>query len=165
MRLNLATFISFLLFVVLEAQADCPPSNDAILTMTAPLEAKFQEVCKQGIKPGGAADVAWVKKTIFPKYLTKAFIGKELPAGLNKDIDALMSKCHKNSYNYCSKVDRAAMSNCAKTQMGSLALKYGAQLPAYCPLLDKIVTDWPSKHEKGALALFSMYCKSKGKKC
>ncbi|KAF8155746.1 hypothetical protein B0H34DRAFT_798872 [Crassisporium funariophilum] len=164
MRFNLATFICFLFFVVLEAQADCLP-DDKVQRLAKPIKAKFAQACNQGIRPGGAADVAWVKKTIFPKYLTKAFIGKALPADFMKDVDSLMAKCFKDADNYCLKADQDAMVKCAQAQIGTFAVKYGQKLPEYCPLLDKIVTEWPSKHEKKALGLFPMFCRSKGKEC
>lgn len=103
------------------------------------------------------------------------------------DINKVINKCHKNTYNYCALQDRDAMGKCTKDQATSLAVrsflnlltisgkanfagaipqtKYALQIPGYCPYLDKIATDWPTKHEKGTFALFTNYCKTKGKKC
>ncbi|KAF8155749.1 hypothetical protein B0H34DRAFT_675887 [Crassisporium funariophilum] len=165
MRFFIATFLCFLLSVVLEAQADCPPSDDAIQTMTTPLGAKFQEVCKLGIKPGGAADVKWVKTVLLPYYLSKSFIGTALPKGIEKEIDNILMKCHKNSYNYCTEPDRVKVASCVKGIAGSLMLKYGSTAMSYCPVLDKIVGEWPSKHQAKAMKFMTAYCKTKGKTC
>lgn len=101
------------------------------------------DICGQGINPGGAADLAWVRNNIFPKYLVKAFLGKDLPGGMPypavtpeswavltllllgfmNDLNRLIDKCHKNTYNYCAHPDRDAMRRCAKDQAWSLAVR------------------------------------------
>ncbi|KAF8155745.1 hypothetical protein B0H34DRAFT_675884 [Crassisporium funariophilum] len=123
MRFFIATFLCFLFSVVLEAQADCPPSNDAIQKMAVPLQAKFEEVCKLGIKPGGDADLNWVYQNVISYYLSKAFIGKELPKGLVKDTDAILKKCYKPTYNFCIESDRAKLASCVKDLVGSLVVR------------------------------------------
>ncbi|KAF8155748.1 hypothetical protein B0H34DRAFT_675886 [Crassisporium funariophilum] len=165
MHFFIATFLCFLFSAVLEAQADCPPSNGAIQRMTIPLEAKFKEVCKQGIRPGGAADWEWLSRNVIPYYVSQAFIGKEWPKSLNKDIYSILTKCHKNNYNYCTELDRVKVASCVKGLVGSLLPKYALQVAAYCPVLDKIVGEWPSKHQAKALSFVTAYCATKGKKC
>lgn len=89
--------------------------------------------------------------------------------------------------NYCVKQDQNTVANqAAKGQAGkpivrfwnspasrraeivvTFRSKYAFQIPVYCPYLTKVVADWPTKHEKGALTLFTApaYCKTKGKIC
>lgn len=78
--------ICFLLIAVAikSATAECPPKEEDIKKVAQPMKAKFdKDVCGQGIKPGGAADVAFVKQKILPKYLSAAFIGKAPPVSLH----------------------------------------------------------------------------------
>ena len=39
------------------------------------------DICGQGIKPGGQADVDWVTKIIIAYYLNKKWLSKDLPTG------------------------------------------------------------------------------------
>jgi hypothetical protein len=95
------------------------------------------DVCGKGIEPGTAADITWVEETVLLKYLSKSFVGKALRvgecsvstpiacsdhrrAGLNSDVNDLIEKCHKNTYNYCLLEDQDAVLMCAKDQVGGL---------------------------------------------
>lgn len=57
----------------------CPNEGDVALA-AEPLTSKYaQDICDQGIKTGGPQDVEWVKKNIVAVYLTKGFLGKDVP--------------------------------------------------------------------------------------
>ncbi|KZP22834.1 hypothetical protein FIBSPDRAFT_886533 [Athelia psychrophila] len=47
----------------------------------------------------------------------------------------------------------------------ALADKYGGTIGTVPPQLGEISINFPTKHEKGTFALFTLYCKTKGKKC
>ena len=41
-----------------------------------------EDICGQGIKPGGPADLAFVNKMILPKYISKKWLTKAPPKGM-----------------------------------------------------------------------------------
>lgn len=39
---------------------------------------------------------------------------------MDKDLDAMIKKCHKDTYNYCEKADQDAAANCARDNAAPL---------------------------------------------
>ena len=101
-----------------------------------------EDICGQGIEPGGQVDLdflntivllyylsyKWLFKTFSNKlvlslHLSKKWLTNTLPRGqkyLEKDKDKILSKCHKNTYNYCDKGDLVKFGNCVKSLAGGL---------------------------------------------
>lgn len=95
-----------------------------------------EDICGQGIKPGGQADLDFLNKVILPYYISKKWLSKDPPAGQNflsrlflahsgragleAEKDKIIKKCHKNSYNYCDQKHREKLRDCVKGMAGSL---------------------------------------------
>ncbi|KAF9467617.1 hypothetical protein BDZ94DRAFT_1248555 [Collybia nuda] len=163
MRLFITLFVS-LLSTILLVHA-CPPEDELTAPIAKSLGDKFKQVCDLGIKPGGTADIKWLRTNILPYYLSKKWLTKDPPKGWQSEIDKIIKKCHKDTYNYCLDGDRSKAGDCLKGMAGSLMLKYGATLMSYCPVLDKAAEDWSTKHDPKATFWISEYCKTKGKIC
>ncbi|KIM40706.1 hypothetical protein M413DRAFT_11542 [Hebeloma cylindrosporum] len=155
MRLLILAFSLCALFL---SVSSFPLDDEPIAELSKPLRDKFQKgICGQGIKPGGQADVDWVKDNILSYYLSKEWLTKDPPKGWNGEIDKIIKKCHKDTYNYCDQGDRDKVKDCVKGMAGSLM---------YCPILDKTVGNWETSGDKEqAFQLMSDYCKTKGKTC
>ena len=50
---------------------------------TRKLQSIVEDICGQGIKPGGQADVDFLNKIILPYYISKKWLTKDPPAGQN----------------------------------------------------------------------------------
>ncbi|KIM79294.1 hypothetical protein PILCRDRAFT_823549 [Piloderma croceum F 1598] len=136
---------------------------------TAPidaLEVKFnKDICSQGIKPGGQADVDFVNKVVVPYYMNETWLTKAPPAGWEKERHKIVAKCHKNSYNYCLEADQNKWSDCVKGMAGSLMLKYGATAMSFCPIFNEKVANFQKDDLPQVNRFFTQYCKTKGKTC
>jgi len=184
MRFFAVTFFSLLLFAVtvsavpaslsgvvtgavrhLFRRACHSPEDDEIQKMTGPLKKKWDAMCKTGMVVGDKKDVDWVEKHVVSYYASKAFIGKDLPNGWKADYQEIKRKCHKNTYNYCVKETREKVAECYKEEAAGLIPKYALQVPAYCPAVEKIISEWPTKHQAKAMGLITKFCKANGKKC
>ncbi|KIM40717.1 hypothetical protein M413DRAFT_28494 [Hebeloma cylindrosporum] len=162
MRLLILAFLCALFLSV----TSCPPDDEDVAKVTEPLYAKFKkDICGQGIKPGGQADVDFLNKIILPYYISKKWLTKDPPSGWAKEKDNILKKCHKNTHNYCLEKDQKSFGDCFKGMAGSLMLKYGATAMAYCPILDDKIANWDKKDKPQAMKFFTQYCKTKGKKC
>lgn len=97
--------IAWLLFLFVVVVAACPPDDEDTAKISGPLGDKFKkgehwyaidiiegaspqsvfvlrlDICGQGIKPGGAADLKWVQSVLLPYYISKKWLTKEPPAG------------------------------------------------------------------------------------
>ncbi|OBT50496.1 hypothetical protein VE04_09494 [Pseudogymnoascus sp. 24MN13] len=143
----------------------CPPDEEDVEKMSKPLWDKFKEICSQGIKPGSAEDVKFLREKVLPYYLNKKWLTKSPPNGWEREWDKIFKKCHKNGSNYCDKAVRQKAGDCVKGMAGSLMLKYGATAMAYCPILDEKLANWDRDDKPQAFKFFTAYCKTKGKSC
>ena len=90
--------LPFTLFLCITS---CPPDDVQIAKISKPLGEKFngglfvlfpfcdekvtiiaEDICGQGIKPGGATDVKFVSTVLLPYYLNKKWLTKDPPKGL-----------------------------------------------------------------------------------
>ena len=99
-------FTILLLSFLFAAVSACPPDDEELSIITSPLGAKFYtgqnsytaigsgctayisfstrsrtDICGQGIKPGGQADVDFLRNNIIPYYMNKRWLTKNPPAG------------------------------------------------------------------------------------
>lgn len=131
-----------------------------------PLGEKFKkDICGQGIKPGGQADLRFLTGHVLPYYICKEWLTRDPPKGWEKERDKIIGKCHKNVYNYCDEATQKKVGDCIKGMAGSLMLKYGATLMSYCPILDQKIQNYEENDKPQVMKFFTKYCKSKGKKC
>lgn len=133
--------------------------------ISKPLWDKFKEICSQGIKPGSAKDVKFLREKVLAYYLNKKWLGKSPPQGWEKETDKIFAKCHKNGNNYCYEAVRQKAGECVKGMAGNLMLKYGATAMSYCPIVEEKVANWDRDDKKQAIKFFTNYCKTKGKSC
>ncbi|KAF9576234.1 hypothetical protein EC968_009793 [Mortierella alpina] len=151
-------------FLLMSGVVACPPDEETTRALTAPVGKALESTCKI-IKIVGTKEINWIKTNMLPFYLNKKFLTKDPPKGLTKELDKIQKKCHKDSYNYCNEADRDKAGECVKGFAGGLMLKYGAAAMAYCPILDKIVKDWPIEHQKRFQEFLTDLCKTKGLVC
>jgi len=159
-------FIIALLSLLFAAVSACPPDDEDTAKISDPLGKKFhKDICGQGIKLGGQADLDFVNKVLLPYYLSTKWLTKAPPTGWEKEVDKIVAKCHKNTYNYCIDADAKKVGDCVKGMAGSLMLKYGAVAMAYCPILDEKIAHFEKDDLPQVMNFFTQYCKTKGKTC
>ncbi|KIM40715.1 hypothetical protein M413DRAFT_166653 [Hebeloma cylindrosporum] len=162
MRLLILAFLCALFLSV----TSCPPDPEEVANVIEPLYAKFNnDICGQGIKPGGQADVDFLNTVILPYYISKKWLTIDPPRGWEKDKDMIIAKCHKNTSNYCLEKDRKRFVDCFKRVTFTLVLKYAVKLGSYCQILDGKIANWDKDDKPQAMEFFTQYCATKGKKC
>ncbi|CAO3570159.1 unnamed protein product [Mortierella alpina] len=144
----------------------CPPDETETVTVTVPLKTAFDNACKAVTTIGGQADLKWFSRNVLSYYITKAWLTRDPPKGLQTEWDKIIKKCHKNTYNYCDAAARDKFAACLKSLAGGLMLKYGSIAMAYCPILDKKLENFETSGDKAqAMKFFTQYCQTKGKTC
>ena len=92
-----------------------------------------EDICAQGIKLGGEADISFVKQNILPYYISKKWLTKDPPngqkllygtiatipfsstfPGWDKERENIISKCYNPTYNYCNPDHRKKSVDCLK---------------------------------------------------